>query len=274
MAKQKNDSKNDKKNNANNTESLEKNSSTKKTKSTTKNRDTLNISIQKRNYNEINNIINSWYKDDLNVSNEACKAILLRDELESNPYIQTLLSTLDLLRTHLKSKNLYEEDFQSALFKAFKNIISIKIDAHELSNFLENDSYFKNDNTKQGKDSLNIENNTECTKVSNNKSSNLEKSIDKQSNSKTYNDNTTITNAESNTNSKTENIIQDKSNLVASKETSITKEEVKSSKEINSKESNNIINWNFPTEPTFPSQNQNNLEDVLNKKFGVFSYEN
>lgn len=116
-------------------------------KSKAKMKKTLNVSIQKRNLEDINLILNNWEDEGLNVSGEVCKSILFKYDLENNPYIQTLLSTLNLIKTNLKNKNTYEESQESALLLALKNIISIKINAQELSNFLENDLYFSSKDT-------------------------------------------------------------------------------------------------------------------------------
>lgn len=224
---------------------LEKNAQTSDSK--TKVRKTLNVSLQKRNFDELNNIINSWEDEDLNVSGEVCKSILFKYDLENNSYIQTLLSTINLIKTNLKNKELFEESYENALLIALKNIISIKVNAQELSDFLEKDNYF--DNTPQEEISYSRHEESSCSQVeTNDLHSTAEIAYDSTENSK---------------------------NKVESLDISEEK-----------KPSNSVITWNIPNEPSIPSQsnkpkannNTNNksdkksVEELLNQRMGGFAY--
>ena len=218
---------------------LEKNAQV--TESKTKVRKTLNVSLQKRNFDELNNIINNWEDEDLNVSGEVCKSILFKYDLENNSYIQTLLSTINLIKTNLKNKELFEESYENALLIALKNIISIKVNAQELSDFLEKDDYF--DNTPQEEISCSRHEESSCSQVETDiLHSTAEIAYDSTENSK--------------------NKIE---SVDAPKEKS---------------PSNSVITWNIPNEPSIPSQSNNksntsnkkSMEELLNQRMGGFAY--
>lgn len=109
-----------------------------------KERKTLNISLQKRNLDLLNSIIDTWDKNGLVVSNEACNCILFKYDFENNPFLQTLLSRINLIKNNIDSKDLYENSYNDALNIALKNVLEIKINPIELVRLIEDDSYFKN----------------------------------------------------------------------------------------------------------------------------------
>lgn len=224
--------------------------------SKTKIRKNINVSIQKRNFDKLNCILNNWDDEELNLSNEVCKSILFKNELENNPLTQTLLSTLNLIKTNLKNKNLFDYPSDEALFIALKNIISIKINATELSSFLEDDFYFATSTNSPNTNSLDniqdtiINNKNTSTDVENN-NINSEFAIDI-----TQEDNINSTNSNS-------------KNLSHKNDTTTN---------------NDILEWRIPDAPNFTknkgsssnnSTNETNnidKEELLNQRFNAFSY--
>lgn len=207
---------------------------------------TVNISIQKRNLEEINDILNMWDYEGLNASREICKAILFKYSLENNPYLQTLLSTLNLIKSNLKSKNLNENDLETASMIALKNIVSIKIDAQELTNFLENDDYFNLDS-----------NNTPIIDT-------LENIPSKKSNEIAFDKDASI---------KSEPYEEEKNTQPL---VSVNSEE---SQPTTKKTEDKILKWSIPESATVntheSSKSKDNSsydEDLLNSKFGAFQY--
>lgn len=132
-------------NKSNNSE-IENSTSTTTTLDKNKMRKVINVSIQKKSLVELNSILNMWEDDMLNLSNEVCKSILFKHEFENNPVMQTLLSTIKLIKTNLKNKELFKYTEEEAFIISLKNLLSIKVNPNELCDFLENDLYFSNDN--------------------------------------------------------------------------------------------------------------------------------
>lgn len=201
-----------------------------------KTRSTINASIPKRNFEELNAILNSWDEEKLNLSSEVCKSILFKHEFENNPITQTILSTLNLIKISLKNKKLFDNSYNEALFLALNNIISIKIDANELSNFMEDDFYFsKYSNDKN----LNEINNVDDTK-------NIEpiNIVENVENTETVN---TIENIES--------VITTTQETCNDNPTSDTNSTISN---------NNIIKWDIPETPLF-SQNKGSESNNVDK---------
>lgn len=217
-----------------------------------KTRNTLNISIRKRNFEEINNIVKEWDENNLNVSSQVCDAILFKSDLENNPHIQTLLSTLELLKAHLKNKDLFEEDYNNALLIATKNIISIKINTDELKEFLENELYFKtntkpNNNLYHANTTHEHSNEVSLSEIECNKENLKEFNVNKEYNNKTTQNHAEIT--------KTNNI------------------EYKNNNEIDTQPTNKheTITWkSFPSPIDKKSTNSDNSRNILNQKLEHF----
>lgn len=106
-----------------------------------KTRKTINVSIQKRHFNTLNAILNSWEEDGYNLSNEICEAILFKNKSDINPHICTILSTLALIESSLKSqkisKNMTPEEIDSKALEIFNDVITIDIDGNKLTNLLK-----------------------------------------------------------------------------------------------------------------------------------------
>ena len=263
-----------------------------------KERKTLNISLQKRNLDLLNSIIDTWEKDGLVVSNEACNCILFKYDFENNPFLQTVLSRINLIKNNIDSKDLYGNSYNDALNIALKNVLEIKINPTELVRLLEDDLYFKNteevntvntsniDNTKDNKQS-----NYNSTKDNNNSNvnNNYNIHIDENKNNNNTNDKNTLN--ETNTNEKNiNNTNNTKSNYnnytdynnntnkcVTNKEISNsssnaldkqTEEEIAVEKYTNeeyNREAKPLV-WNIP-KPLYDNPNSD-----LNEKLNAFSY--
>lgn len=106
-----------------------------------KTRKTINVSIQKRHFNTLNAILNSWEENGYNLSNEICEAILFKNKSDINPHICTILSTLALIESSLKSqkisKNMTLEEIDSKALEIFNDVITIDIDGNKLTNLLK-----------------------------------------------------------------------------------------------------------------------------------------
>lgn len=106
-----------------------------------KTRKTINVSIQKRHFNALNAILNSWEEDGYNLSNEICEAILFKNKSDINPHICTILSTLALIESSLKSqkisRNMTPEEIDSKALEIFNDVITIDIDGNKLTNLLK-----------------------------------------------------------------------------------------------------------------------------------------
>lgn len=165
-----------------------------------KERKTLNISLQKRNLDLLNSIIDTWDKDGLVVSNEACNCILFKYEFENNPFLQTILSRINLIKSNINSKDLYGKDYNDALNIALKNVLEIKLNPTELVKLLEDDLYFKNidnsnssnikdiANTNDKNDRININNTKDYTNP-NSYNSNNKNNTDNINNERNINSN-------------------------------------------------------------------------------------
>lgn len=113
----------------------------KKSKYENKQRSTINVSLQKRNLGLLNSILNGWVEDGYNISNEICKAIIFKNKSDINPHIRTILSTLSLIESSLKSqkvlKSMTEEEIDSKALEIFNEVITIDIDGAKLTNLLK-----------------------------------------------------------------------------------------------------------------------------------------
>lgn len=106
-----------------------------------KDRKNVNVSLRKRDKDLLNDILNSWCDDGYNLSNEVCDAIILKNLSNTNPHIQTILSTLSLIESSLKShfaaKGLKEEDINQRALEIFNEVITIDIDGNKLTNLIK-----------------------------------------------------------------------------------------------------------------------------------------
>lgn len=242
-----------------------------------KERKTLNISLQKRNLELLNSIVDTWEKNGLVVSNEACNCILFKYDFENNPFLQTFLSRINLIKNNVDSKELYDTSYEDALNIALKNVLEIKINPTELVRLLEDDSYFKNieeipkkNNTQFKEDNTNSNINSSTVTITNtDKNNNAINNITTDNNSldTSYtNDNHTAINKniQSNNNNYTnENINTPKINH--NKQTVDELAVEKYTNEEDNKESKPLV-WNIP-EPITDNQNSD-----LNEKLNAFSY--
>lgn len=113
----------------------------KKSKYDNKQRSTINVSLQKRNLELLNSILNGWVEDGYNISNEICNAIIFKNKSDINPHIQTILSTLSLIESSLKSqrisKSMSDDEIGSKALEIFNEVITIDIDGTKLTNLLK-----------------------------------------------------------------------------------------------------------------------------------------
>lgn len=106
-----------------------------------KERNNINVSLKKRNKALLNNILNSWEKEGCNLSSEVCDAIILKNLSNENPHIQTILSTLSLIESSLKShsttRDMEQEEIRARALSIFNEVITIDIDGNKLTSFLK-----------------------------------------------------------------------------------------------------------------------------------------
>lgn len=100
-----------------------------------KSKKNINVSIQSKKYSQpINNILNDWDNNGLNVSTEVCESILLANKIASSP---TLLSVIKMyeLTDQILSLNKFDNNE-----KTLEDIISllIKINGEGLTNIFLN----------------------------------------------------------------------------------------------------------------------------------------
>lgn len=104
-------------------------------------RKTVNVSLQKRNLEELNNIINRWEDDGYTVSNEICEAILFKVASDMNPHVCTILSTLSLIESSIRCQKEYRdvsiEEIKSIALNIFNEVITIDIDGSKLTSLLK-----------------------------------------------------------------------------------------------------------------------------------------
>lgn len=104
-------------------------------------RSTVNVSLQKRNYKLLNSILIEWEKEGYNISNEVCEAIIFKNRTNINPHICTILSTLSLIESSIRSqkisKHMTEEQIDSKTLEIFNEVITIDIDGNKLTNLLK-----------------------------------------------------------------------------------------------------------------------------------------
>ena len=259
-----------------------------------KERKTINVSIQKRNFNKLNSILNSWDEEGLNISSEVCKCILFKHELENSPLTQTLVSTLNLIKTSLKNKQLSSDSHDEALFTVLKNIISIKIDASELSNFIVDDFYFSNPSSNKDSKKTNDTTAEEHTKDNCNTSD-----IKQTNNLKDVEDVILTTKEESNNDISSNTTDATKNSTIENIETAITitkeesnntslntdnnsslenteiKRDMDNSKKINNIDDNNTTNTMTPESPNKNiSSNNNNNEPEFNNASNIIRWDN
>lgn len=239
----------------------------------TKTRKTINVSIQKKNSTKLNTIFNNWDSESLNLSNEVCKCILFKNELENNPITQPLISTLNLIKLTLRNKNLSGKDYDKAFLIALKNIISININTQELCNLVEDDLYFSN-NIKPN-DSSNTNTTNNITKL-------------ESSNTITTNDNKPLEGINTETPEKIIEAIKPIKHTVDTTSTENTSDTLAITQEKNIQNEtlddnknttidiNEIIKWdNIPKNPTINNKKQGNKTtdiELLNKRLSAFSY--
>lgn len=106
-----------------------------------KKRKTVNVSLQKRHIDYLNEILNSWEEDGCNISNEICEAIIFKNKSDINPHICTILSTLSLIESSIKaqknSKTMTQEEIDTKTLEIFNDVITIEIDGNKLTNLLK-----------------------------------------------------------------------------------------------------------------------------------------
>lgn len=106
-----------------------------------KDRNNVNVSLRKRDKVLLNSILNSWEKEDCNISSEVCDAIILKNLSNTNPHIQTILSTLSLIESSLKShfmtKKMTDEEISINALSIFNEVITIDIDGNKLTNLIK-----------------------------------------------------------------------------------------------------------------------------------------
>lgn len=188
----------------------------------TKKRKTVNVSIQKRNYDKINDILNSWEEDGCNISNKICEAILFKESSKDNPHILTILSTLNLIESSLKANhNLSEEELSLNTTEIFKQVLTLNIDGDKLTTFLtgkpkliRKDNINKENTHKNDEDD--ICNSNDENDICNSNIKNTTDSIEKNQYSNNETSLNLITNNTKNTNtsSDTNNLKKDDSNMI------------------------------------------------------------
>ena len=106
-----------------------------------KDRKNVNVSLRKRDKYILNNILDAWVEEGCNISNEVCDAILLKNLSNTNPHIQTILSTLSLIESSLKAhsitRNLGNEEISEKALEIFNEVITIDIDGNKLTNLIK-----------------------------------------------------------------------------------------------------------------------------------------
>jgi hypothetical protein len=113
----------------------------------TKVRKTVNVSIGKRHSDRINSILNEWEDEGLNISSEICESILFKDICTKNIATCTILSTLSLIKSTLKSNKNYNKLSSSELDELTSQILcevlSVDIDNLKLIKLLKGESLDK-----------------------------------------------------------------------------------------------------------------------------------
>lgn len=246
-------------------------------------RKTVNVSIQKRNFDKINEILNSWEDDGCNISNKICEAILFKEASQENPHILTILSTLNLIESSLKAKcNLSQEEISLNATEIFKQVLTLNIDGEKLTSFLTGssnlirinndnvpanniDNSLRSDNTKSIQNNY-IETNNDTTNATTNNTNNNNKSNSKDSTEYTQenpSDNETCLSAIVNS-PEVQSIKSSINNAKALKEAPSAKND----------KSNMIVWTNFPDDKNLSkktSENSNNNSDKkLNDILGGF----
>lgn len=200
---------------------------------------TLNVSIHKRHIHEISKILKDWDDEGLVVSTEVCESILFKTIMKENPYLHTLYSTVKLIESNMKNKDLYNIDYNKAFTLALKNTLSLNINTNELKDFLENENYF-----------MKFEEHEKIQKKSEDAIQPLiYKSTDTKNNHNTH------------------ELAVDKNSDEHIEKKSIPEINPYLESNIQDKEANQIITWNIPKEPSI------NSKDIdLNSKFEAFQY--
>lgn len=252
-----------------------------------KTRKTINVSIQKKNSDKLNDILNNWDEEELNLSNEVCKCILFKNELENNQVTQSLISTLNLIKITLKNKNLFEKSYDEAFITALKNIISININTQELCSLVENDLYFSNVSKTDNSSNDNLKHNLNTYKNFTKNNEYTEETIV----TIPENENTCIealNTFENSTDNHTKEVtpINDIINttsiegvndtIAITQEKTTTNTTSSNNNECTNQNVSGIIRWdNIPEEPTVSNDGKDkNVSDIelLNKRLNAFSY--
>lgn len=128
---------------------------------TTKIRKNVNVSLQSKQYSKpINDILNDWTDDNLNISIEVCESILLSDKMSKSPTLSNVLTATDLIQ---KILNLYKVEKTDALIE---NILSqlITVNMPQLNEIILN-SISNNDNITNQLNVINLNKENEAVKT-------------------------------------------------------------------------------------------------------------
>ena len=183
-----------------------------------KKKESLSVSIKNKHYNDLILIVEQWENKKLNVSNEICESVLLKNNIENNTYLQKFMPTFNLIKQTLKNKNLDNLTYEEAFSTVLKNIFSIKINTEELGKFLEDDDYLLNINsyneTQNKQNKIKENKNTTPIATKNTQKEDLNNKVDNNEKNSNTNNN----------------------------------------KEENNTSTDNILKWNIPKEPSFNEQ--------------------
>lgn len=117
----------------------------------------INVSIQARKYfSPINNILQNWEEDGLNVSTEVCESILLAEKIANSPTLLSVMKLYDLTEQilYLNGVDNTEQKLEDVLS------LLIKVNGEGLTDIIN--SSFQNTNKNKKKEHNNIET-TECS---------------------------------------------------------------------------------------------------------------
>lgn len=229
---------------------------------------TLNISIQKKNSNTINTILNKWDNDGLVLSNEVCKSIIFKNDFDTIPYLQTLLATLNLIKTKLRIKNTFNKTYEESLDIALQKILEISINTEELDMFLKNENYFKCTNIDENQDDQ-IESSNTTTKDKVNKHNTTSYTSDNTT------DNTSATDDANDNDTKTTPILTEDNTHTQVDDNSSNNNDINTNnsldKDTTLKENVDLI-WDIPEKTIF--NKDYNDENALDKKLENFIFNN
>lgn len=101
----------------------------------TKIRKNINVSLQSKFYSKpINNILNDWTDDNLNISIEVCNSILLSDKISKSPTLSKVMTTTDLVH---KMLDLYKIEKNDTLIEEILSKL-ISVDMAQLNDIIVN----------------------------------------------------------------------------------------------------------------------------------------